>query len=198
VEQRKQLSGKLVILGIVGVALAAAGTSWWFRYAATRRAAEFYGDHVRLIRDAPVVELLQFDLSTAGGFVEDELRMDALNRFLERPTSRQDISTAPGLTHLRAALLEDRSYIWPSRSAKPSDLWQWILVFRNDQSGGGVVVMFSPDWKLVTVHGQLSHTEGGLVQKVYVSNARVVSCEPIAAGLAQMLEELAQDVPASR
>ena len=50
---RMQLSGKLVIIGIVGVALAGAGAGWWFRYNATHRAAEFWGPQaVRLIRDA--------------------------------------------------------------------------------------------------------------------------------------------------
>ena len=37
------ISGKLLIIGILTVAFLAAGTSWWFRYSATHRAATFWG-----------------------------------------------------------------------------------------------------------------------------------------------------------
>jgi hypothetical protein len=51
-------SGKLVIIGILAVAVASAAASWWFRYAATHRAAQYWGpETARLIRDAPTVEL---------------------------------------------------------------------------------------------------------------------------------------------
>jgi hypothetical protein len=192
-------SGKLVIIAIAALALAAAGASWWFRYAATHQAAEFYGDHVLLIRDAPVVELLRIEPSSPGGFVEGALRSETLDRFLDAPTNRRDISTTPGLTHLRAALLDDRSYNWPSRPDRPSDRWKWILIFRNEQGGAGAILMFSPDWLYVTVHGHRVHKEQGTsFQKVYVSDGSVVSCEPIAAGLAEMLEDLALDAPEVR
>jgi hypothetical protein len=46
-------SGKLLIFGILTVAVLLAGASWWFRYIATHRAARFWGpEAVRLIRDA--------------------------------------------------------------------------------------------------------------------------------------------------
>ena len=51
--------GKLLILVILGVALVMAGFSWWFRYNATHRAANFWGHVVaHAIRDAPQVEAL--------------------------------------------------------------------------------------------------------------------------------------------
>ena len=37
------VSGKLVIIGIRGGRPAGGGASWWFRYNATHRAAEFWG-----------------------------------------------------------------------------------------------------------------------------------------------------------
>ena len=51
-------SGKRLILGVVAACLVAAIASWWFRYAATHRAAQFWGSQaVALIRDAPHVTL---------------------------------------------------------------------------------------------------------------------------------------------
>ena len=45
------VSGKLIILGILAVALLAAGISWVFRYNATHHAAGFWGSKAaRLIR----------------------------------------------------------------------------------------------------------------------------------------------------
>src|SRR5688572_29599931 len=83
-----KISGKLVIVAILAFALAAAGASWWFRYNATHRAAKFWGpDDARRIRDAPFVELY---------YINDD--PDALSTIRE-------ISKAPGLTHLRHALL---------------------------------------------------------------------------------------------
>lgn len=194
-----QFSGKLVIVGILLLALAAAATSWWFRYSATHQAAEFYGEYTRLIRDAPIVELLRFEPATQGGIAVDQSGKNELDRFLEAPTNRRDISRAPGLTHLRAALLEDRSYIWPSRPQTPSDHWQWILVFRDSTSSTGGILIFSPDWQDVAVHGMRVHRERRVVfERIGVSAGRVVSCRPIAAGLARMLEELAQESTAQR
>src|SRR4051794_4880249 len=53
------ISGKLLIIGILVLALVAAAASWWFRHNATHRAAKFWGPEAAiLIRDAPNVELL--------------------------------------------------------------------------------------------------------------------------------------------
>src|SRR6476620_547332 len=97
------ISGKLVIVVIVTVAFCAAAISWYFRYNATHRVAEFWGpDTVRLIRDAPTVEAVNLstpitiprgDTAGVGGFIDT--------------SATRDVSTAHGLVHLRNALLED-------------------------------------------------------------------------------------------
>jgi hypothetical protein len=174
----KNVSGKLVILSIVAVAVAAAGTSWWFRYNATRRAAEFWGpDVVRLIRDAPSIELLKLapaDESPASNTltIHDEQY---------RLVTRIDASFWPGMTHLRNALLEDRSFkgynvqleSWPNK-------WRWALIFRDGQNL--TTVLFSDDCKNTTLsegHGQTAR------------------CDPIAAGLREMFAELSSQQPAA-
>jgi hypothetical protein len=155
----KNASGKLVIIAILSVALIAAGTSWWFRYTATSRAVRFWGPQAaRLIRDAPVVELREYGSQPDADFM--------------RLTNRRDISHAPGLVHLRNALLEDRSFKWPAEFAMPGR-WQWAIVFR-DESANAATVYFTGDWEQV---GSADHE-------------RTLSCQPISSGLAKFVEEL--------
>lgn len=158
-----QVSGKLVIGGIVALALVAAGTSWWFRYAATHRAAEFFGPAgARLIRDAPVVEFFASEPAApldATSFAEQMMH----------GLGGRDISKMPGITHLRNALLEDRSYAWPARATSATADWRWGLRFRRSPNGEAVSILFTSDWKTMT------------------NALSAISCEPIADGLAMML-----------
>ena len=125
-------SGKLLILGVFAVALAAAAASWWFRYAATHRAAQFWGPTAaRLIRDAPRVSLRSDELSAGGDHSADLPR---------------NLSSTPGLTHLRTALLEDRSYDWTAAGPADSN-WSSSLVFEETEGAEPrVVILFSPDF----------------------------------------------------
>jgi hypothetical protein len=160
-------SGKLVIIGILTVALASAGISWWFRYNATSQAARFWGPQTaRLIRDAPTVELYQWSSVPTAAF-----QTGFSQTYLGRANGR-DISKAAGLTHLRNALLEDRSYQWPAEPAIPGS-WGWVLVFRNERRNTAIL-FFARDWKYVS---SFDHD--------------LLSCEPIADGLTEMLGELA-------
>jgi hypothetical protein len=150
-------SGKLVILGILAVALASAAASWWFRYAATHRAAEFWGPQsARLIRDAPRVSLMRLFLSTA-------------------PKTR-DISNAPGITHLRNALLEDRSFEWGQPIDAAPKGGGWKLAFSDPASGERFTIRFTSDCR-----GAVG--EDGPMR-------RVVSTEPISKGLCEVFGEL--------
>ena len=152
------VSGKWVIIGILTVALAAAGGSWWFRYNATHRAAQFWGpDTTVLIRDATIVKLY---------YVNDDLNTLSLVR---------DISKAPGLTHLRNALLEDRSFIWPAQPITQPPRWRWALEFNDPGQPEQFVLALTDDFKQV-VHKS--------------NNDIVLNCEPIAAGLREMVGEL--------
>jgi hypothetical protein len=175
----------------VGVALAAAVISWWFRYSATRRTAEFYGLDVRLMRNAPIVELMRFNPASRDGF-----EMEEVERLLDVPTDRRDISTAAGLTHLRAALLEDRSYIWPPQPTRDGMFrgqWQWIVVFRDDQTGLSTNLVFTRDWQSVTKIRREVRRAGQSIPSLSYPSSKILSCKPIAGGLAEMLEPLAPE-----
>jgi hypothetical protein len=136
--------------------------SWWFRYAATHRAAKFWGpETARLIRDAPLVELREHDSPHAA--------------------PARDISRAPGLTHLRNALLEDRSYRWPAQPIQPPPPWRWAIEFA-EPSAKKATLFFSADWQHVSSSG----------------GDQALSCQPIANGLAKMLGPLVPGDDSSR
>ncbi len=162
-------SGKLVIIGILAVALVSAGASWWFRYAATHRAAKFWGpETVRLIRDAPAVDLSR--LSPPGRLSPARTKFGGVDSF-----ESKGVSNAPGLIHLRHALLEDQSFHWPPEPMLHTHQWAWILSFSSDRHDEAVSLIFSPDWKYVSRLGE----------------DEILSSRPIADGLAKMLGELA-------
>jgi hypothetical protein len=173
-----QLSGKAVILGIVSVALAAAGTSWWFRYSATHRAAQFWGPvRSQLIRRAPVVKLLRLNTSADSQTALGK-EIGALDI-----TADVEITNAPGVLHLRNALLEDRSFHWPAKAAVSQvKQWQWALVFHDPSRHQMATLLFSPDWTLVT----------------YQPGEQILSCAPISEGLATMLTEHISKMPPVR
>ena len=157
----------MVIVAILAFALAAAGASWWFRYNATHRAAKFWGPNdARRIRDAPFVELY---------YINDD--PDALSTI-------RDISKAPGLTHLRHALLEDRSFVWPARPAVRQPRWHWAIGFREGNDKRMTLVAFTADWKRATNYRSRSN--------------EVVSSEPIAEGMAIMFSDLMPQEPEPR
>jgi hypothetical protein len=171
---RMRNSGKLVIFGIIAVALASAAASWWFRFAATHEAARFWGPQLsQLIRDAPVVELCRFPQPTreiVPGDGAAELGSATCT----------DVSRARGLTHLRNALLEDRSFAWPVQTGSNSMGWYWALVFRQDKRGTGHILLFSENATRVAAS----------------SSDDVLSCQPISTGLLEMFREMSPEPPA--
>jgi hypothetical protein len=159
----RAISGKLIIVGIVAVALIAAVFSWVFRYNATHRAAEFWGPKgTRLIRDAPRVSLNKVYMSSVS--------------------KTRDISKAPGITHLRNALLEDRSFEWEGKRERvPIHDYQWMLTFSDPTRGETLSILFSSD-----CHGA-GMGRGGI-------KGRGVSTEPISKGLCEVFTEYMPDV----
>jgi len=134
-------SGKLVIIGIVFVALWAAGISWYFRYQATHRAVKLWGPEASvLIRDAPVVILGN------GGNTQGATHTGVQANI---PATGIDVSRARGLTYLRNALLEDHNYDWTTGAKTPSDSpLSWWLKFKDPQSGKDAVVILSDDFRV--------------------------------------------------
>lgn len=99
-------SGRWIVGGMVGLAVALALFAVGYQRAQTRRCLAFYGSDVaRRIQEAPRVELWS-------------LGADGL-----QPAGRTDISAARGLVHLRRGLVEDANFAWdraPSAAAAPA------------------------------------------------------------------------------
>jgi hypothetical protein len=149
-------SGKLLIIAVVTVAFAAAGAGWWFRYSATHLAAKFWGpEAVLLIRDASNVTLIRSGAST-------------------------DVTQAHGLTHLRYALLEDRSFNWPPTETPSASEWTTRLCFANSPSEGApaFAIAFSADSLWATATNANGEPIGS-----------AISCEPISKGLSEVFTE---------
>jgi hypothetical protein len=165
-----------VIIGIFVAAVSAAAASWLFRYNATHRATEFWGpEAAQLIRDAPVVE-----------FSELEHVQDADGE-LTRIASAGDVTSSPGLTHLRNALLEDRSFEWPPEAPNGEQQWKYSLWFRrlagqstDNTDDVDLVIWFSNDfhWAEKVLPGAVTD--------------RVISVQPISKGLRKMFDEFIQ------
>jgi hypothetical protein len=171
-------SGKLLIIGILIIALASAAISWWFRYNATHRSAEFWGpETARLIRDAPVVMVFNpsspivipsSDTAGVGGLIDS--------------SETRDVSQARGLVHLRTALLEDHNFDWPPSPISPDVQWKQGLIFRDEGPGNAAILLFSPDLSLVNV----------------VGTKEMLSCAPISKGLREMFGEFSSDSAAAK
>ena len=147
------------------MAILLAGASWWFRYSATNQAARYWGpEGSQLIRDAQNV-FLQPSPPETGPLV--------------------DISQARGITHLRNALLEDRSFNWASKTIGEAEL-EWVLIFRDSETGKFMHIGIADDCCVIT---------GYRLDINRVQMTQPISCEPIARGLREMFTELAADSP---
>src|SRR5262245_46257806 len=104
--------GKLAVLTMFALALAAAAFAWWWNYSRGQRALGFYGPRAaNLVRTAPKVELLVLGTGDSDP-VESLPESGPVARII-------DISRAPGLVHARTALLDDASYDWDDSVVAP-------------------------------------------------------------------------------
>jgi hypothetical protein len=164
------ISGKLVIVGIVTVALWAAATSWYFRYNATHHAVKFWGpEAATMIRDAPIVKI------NRGGNLDGS---PAAALKADVAATNIDVSHAHGLTHLRNALLEDHNFDWTTVDKVPEHigLVYWWLLFEDPKTGKLTTVWLSDDFRIA------SRPDGSKVHSV--------SLDPVMTkGLQEMLAE---------
>jgi hypothetical protein len=172
----REISGKYVIIAVVAVALTGAAASWFFRYNATHRAASLWGFDAKLIRDAPIVEFLELQPATESDPREaSEWGPIHIGDTAFSVRAVRDVSHAPGFTHLRNALLEDRSYDWPASSPKKETHWRWALEFTQEKNV--VVLVFTDDCTLAGI------PSGNR------ADPATIPCLPIAAGLREMFNE---------
>lgn len=104
--------GKLAVLTMFALALAAATFAWWWNYSRGQKCLEFYGkDAALLVRTAKRVELLELspDNDAPADRTVDRLIINGQTYLLRQIT---DISQVKGLIHARTSILDDTSFQW--------------------------------------------------------------------------------------
>ncbi|MCA9198251.1 MAG: hypothetical protein KDA87_11965, partial [Planctomycetales bacterium] len=122
--------GRMVVIGMVVVALAAAIFAWTFRLSQGQQILTFWGaDAASAIRLGSEVKLLQLE---AGQIDSSNALVRSLNGM--DWTAAIDISKTSGLVHARQALITDASYAWSSEAnADWSKDWDVLLFAGPDQ-----------------------------------------------------------------
>ncbi len=130
--------GKLVVLSFFLLAATLAGGAMWYHFAKTRWAMAFWGNNAaRLIVRAPEVEVWRLNstpgLEANGAGNSDSATNPTVQslKIAGEPffiTGRRPLIAAPGLIHMRMALVEDANF--DTHAKPPSDpLWNYAFRF---------------------------------------------------------------------
>jgi hypothetical protein len=154
-------SGNLLVLGIFGVAVAAAVLSWIYRYQATHDSQQFWGPNFsRLIAEPAEVTAFRLD-NEQSKEAFDELQVVGRTYYRRLP---KDVTKERGMIHLRNSILTDANYNW-DKSVQTDD-WKWCLQFAKDELVA--TILFNQDF---TILGRLNRRG---------NNLRQVDCSPMA------------------
>jgi hypothetical protein len=165
--------GKLVILFIFGLSLAAALGGLWWRHLQTREVLEFWGaDNAALISRAERVEALLLEPEVDGE--ADLAPADTAPRItvggrVYRVAAVKDVSRGRGFLNMRGALTVKRNYHWQPSPCEA----KWTHGLKFTGAKGVVTLVFSFDCPRVTAVGL----------------GREAGTEPIADGLKLLLGE---------
>ncbi len=155
--------GKIVIVVLLGVGLAAALFSLWYQRQGGRRALEFWGAQTALlVARAPRIEALQLRPAAAAKagdngvgeapLASDEpLRRIGVGGRFYLVSDGKDASGAPGISNIRRAMVIDSPYQWDETGAA-DPTWQYALEFREGEQAA--IVLFDFD------SGQISSASG--------------------------------------
>jgi len=105
---RRPGGGRLAVAAMVGLGLTLATYAVWHQRTQTRRCLALFGaESARRIASSSRVELWRVRPAEREGVLE--------------VVARLDISSAPGLVHLRRGLVEDANYSWPPAVVSAED-----------------------------------------------------------------------------
>jgi hypothetical protein len=164
--------GKWVIAVIFGLAVAMAFFAWNFQRLRGQRVLTYYGDQVAyLMRMAPQADLWEFESHLENAQIE-RLAVSLTRRDLPTNARHLSLSSKPGWTHARQALIEDRSYDWHRPPAAVAH-WTHLLQFRQGRQHAFLLL----------------DLQQGLVREIH-RDASLVLNPKIAAGFRQYLREI--------
>lgn len=146
--------GKLAVLLMLTVAVAAAGFAWWWNVERTKRSLALYGSEgAWLVRNGQLVEILKLASDKAGELSGDDAADDAslaVGNLRFKVVARYDVSRVKGLIHARAALVDDPSYEWetPPQGVR-GDANPWLVRFADER--GEIYLAIDPKERRLTV-----------------------------------------------
>lgn len=131
------MRGKLVIVVMLTVALAAGGFAWWWNLQRSVRTRELWGPWAASIRSAKEVEAIELaegDLALPG---RDAPQLRAV-----------DVATAPGFLNARTSLLVDESFDWSAPTETPA---RWTHAVRFNHQEMPATVLFDFEHKQIAL-----------------------------------------------
>jgi hypothetical protein len=137
-----QVSGRVIIVAVLALALAMAGGAWWYQYQGSRRAAAFWGrEAATLLIASPTVEFLELGQS-----------VDTVG---EAPTvagraiaATHPLRDKPGLIHLRYVFTQDVNFPWEARRREAIEADQdWAYALRFAERDRALVILLRSDFQ---------------------------------------------------
>lgn len=123
--------GKYAVLGILLLAFAMAAFAWTWNFEQSLRCLDLYGGQAaRLIRTAPIVELLEITSQPPEDNAAATTTLDIAGVPMTI-TKRIDISHAPGLLNARTALIDDASFDWTDQPVESEDSGRAVIRFSD-------------------------------------------------------------------
>lgn len=177
----RTISGKSTILTFASVSLLMAAGAWWYYYDQQRRPMALWGPGAaRLIAQAPHVEAWQLadpQDPAAGEAIDGVLETMIVGGQRLRVAARRDASQAPGLSHLRKALMNDGCFAWDAK--KPGQAIPWRYALRFTDNVQQATLLFTEDARRVQL----------------LENGGEASLSPVAEGIATFLKEQFPEEP---
>lgn len=143
-----QISGRIIIAIVLILAVAMSGGAWLYQYSYSRHAAAFWGaPAARLLVKSPELALLE--LSPADGDLDDDPTKKDL--VAGQPiVAEHDLSTKPGLIHLRHVFTQDSNFDWAAQRREPAaGSHDWGYALRFTEGDQQLFVLLDRDFKLL-------------------------------------------------
>lgn len=141
-------SGRYAIIAIAVLAIGGALFNWTYQRELHRRSLELWGAELaRLIVQAPEVEAMRLtpaDASDAAPAADEQpAEIISVDGGAWRVVDRVRIETpsqAPGSTHLRRSLVNDKSFDWEAAGDDCQPDWQYAVRFREGDTEQTLVI----------------------------------------------------------
>lgn len=149
------LPGRYAIIAIGVLAVSLAGAAVWYHAQLQRQAHQFWGNRVaELILRADKVNALRLALNesqdgkqeaeSSAAHTAGEDMTFLVNGRSWRVAEMKDVTSAPGFSHVRRSLMNDRGFDWTApQPAGPID-WQYALTFNDGPRTAMVLICLDP------------------------------------------------------